>query len=269
MLRVLRPITRHLTTQPHLPSTSLILFKPTYKNSHNNSKDDESSIIQNKKANMGKMVDYLTEILPNALHTIPDSSYLSENIILRVSPTVSPNIPILKGRVSYITTLKATQFILINFLLNPQVKLHITDIKPQLNQGGDFVRNGDLSNYYGMFEKSDKIIIKWRTCLDDCNHLKLKKSGYALKGSHILEKFDIKKLWNHALGNDEKKLSEFNHGVSKVDDDSTGFERIIYGIFVFELDSNCEKIIVHNVENIEMYDKKDYIDDDLGKLARV
>ncbi|CAM9013088.1 unnamed protein product [Wickerhamomyces anomalus] len=193
---------------------------------------------------MGKMVDYLTEILPNALHTIPDSSYLSENIILRVSPTVSPNIPILKGRVSYITTLKATQFILINFLLNPQVKLHITDIKPQLNQGGDFVRNGDLSNYYGMFEKSDK-------------------------GSHILEKFDIKKLWNHALGNDEKKLSEFNHGVSKIDDDSTGFERIIYGIFVFELDSNCEKIIVHNVENIEMYDKKDYIDDDLGKLARV
>ncbi|CAM9012835.1 unnamed protein product [Wickerhamomyces anomalus] len=242
MLRVLRPITRHLTTQPHLPSTSLILFKPTYQNPYNNSNDDnESSILQNKKANMGKMVDYLTEILPNALHTIPDSSYLSENIILRVSPTVSPNIPILKGRIS----------------------------NPQLNQGGDFVRNGDLSNYYGMFEKSDKIIIKWRTCLDDCNHLKLKKSGYALKGSHILEKFDIKKLWNHALGNDEKKLSEFNHGVSKVDDDSTGFERIIYGIFVFELDSNCEKIIVHNVENIEMYDKKDYIDDDLGKLARV
>lgn len=285
MSRIIRPLSRHLTSlSPYTPymtasEPTLLLFKPTSQspNSNNHNSNHEPSHLQTRKANMGKMIDYLTTILPDALHTVPDSSYLAENIILRVAPTVS-NIPLLKGRVSYLTTLKATQFILTNFLLNPQVKLHITDIKTQF-YGGDFVKNGDLTGY-GLYERSDKVVIKWRTCLDECHHLKERdqRSGYALKGSHILERFDFKKLWNHGGGGGDHNTSSSSvnnsstgyenfDGVSKVDGD--GFERVIYGIFVFELDAKCEKIIVHNVENIEMYDKKDFVDDGLGKLARV
>jgi len=269
-------------------------------NDHNRQTRSKVSKDQTRKANIGKMIEYLRSIIPDALHTTPDSKYLNQDIILRVSPTVTKTnqLPLLKGRGSYLTTLRATQFILVNFLLNWRVKLHILDIKTCLhsshnnnnnlnetfdsNLGKDGkVHNNDINNNngvdidnknlkkYGLYEHTDKIIIKWRTCLDDCDHL-INKTSYAKQGSHILGKFDISKIWGGNNDNGRNGNNKDNNGlidgVSKNEGDD--FERIFYGIFVFELNENCDEIIVHSLENLEIFDKKNYCNDGgLGNIA--
>ncbi|CCH44215.1 hypothetical protein BN7_3774 [Wickerhamomyces ciferrii] len=260
-----RQVIRHITSITSLTtyqqSPSILLYSIPTPSSKPSQQQHQH---QQKKANIGKIIDHLRNIIPDALHTVSDSQYLDDDIILRVAPTIT-NLPILKGRVSYLTTLKATQFIMTNFLLNPKVKLHITDIK--VEDHGEFSSNLGSSigkSGYGIYEWSTKIVFKWRTCLDECEHL-VERSSTAKQGSHIFDKFDIKKLWGQDTSMQKENFID-DGTVKKYDDD--GFERVIYGIFVFELDPNCEKIIVHNVENIEMYDKKDFIND-IDNLARL
>lgn len=288
-IRTLRPsIIRNLTSlttytpipppvPPPIIGNSMLLYSiPTSPKSPTPSPQE-----QTRRANLGHMVSYLRSIIPEALHKLPDSKYLDENIILRVAPSVT-SLPILKGRVSYLATLRATQFIMANLVLNKGVKLHIRAIDIQKGVGGvtNFCSNLQDEEKgirqgvgYGLYDWTTKLVIKWRTCEDGCDHLldggEQHSTGFAKKSGIILEKFDVKKLWG-GHHNDEEKERLIN-GLEEHD----GLEeceiggRVIHGIFVFELDQECEKIIVHNVENIEMFEKKDFVDDGRAGLASV
>jgi hypothetical protein len=134
----------------------------------------------------------------------------------------------IKGSMSYVTTIKAIQLIMTSFILSHRTQLHITDLEVD--------EDGKMN--YGMISGSTKVIVKWRTCLPDCIHLKP-----AQDDNRGLDKV------LGVLGND-------HHLGSK----------LIFGMFVFELNHNCDLIEVHNLENIEMLDKEDFIDD-MGNLA--
>lgn len=151
---------------------------------------------QKKAANLGSMIEYLKLIIPESLNTVPDQSKLDENIQLRVSQTIT-TVPIIKGKLSYLTSLKATQLIFKNFVLNSNTKFHI--LKNEVNYSNKF---GILGN--GI----TKIIIHWKTCDENCIDLK-----------------DVS--------------VEFKN-------------KVLFGIYVFELNEMNDKILVHNVENVEI-----------------
>lgn len=258
------------TPPPAIPTSSMLLYSiPTQGKSSSSS----SSQDQNRRANIGHMVSYLRRIIPEALHTLPESQYLDENIILRVAPSVSTGLPILKGRVSYLATLRATQFIMGNLVLNKGVKLHIRSIDVQKGVGNvtnfcsnlqdDYEESIREGIGYGIYDWTTKLVIKWRTCEDGCEHLSAPhRTGFAKRSGIILERFDVKKLWGG--GGHHEENQRLINGLQDQNNDEEECEiggRVIHGIFVFELDKNCEKILVHNVENIEMFEKKDFVDD--------
>lgn len=161
---------------------------------------------QQKLANLGTMIDYLKEIIPQAMTMTPDVEKLDEHIQLRISPTITPNVPIITGQLKYLTSLKATQLVFKNFILEPYTKLHILHIEI------------DTKGKYGILGvNSTKIVIHWKTCDANCEHLN---------------------------GDEKRKVEEKN----------------LYGIFVFELNESNDKILVHNVENLEIDSERDFND---------
>jgi hypothetical protein len=189
-----------VTQNPHI----LAFF--TSKRISNTGNQGNDGKEQVRLANLGSMVDYLTAIIPEALNKIPVASKLDEGIQLRIAPSIS-NVPIIKGQLSYTTSLKATQLIFKNFILDNKTKLHV--LRAEV----------DYSNNYGILGSGvTKIVIHWKTCDEVCHHL---------------------------ADGDEIR----NQSTSDVDK-----HRVLYGIFVFELNGMNDKILVHNVENLEICD---------------
>lgn len=205
-----------------------------------------------RKVNLGSMVEFIRDYVPVALTQLPDHDRLSDDITLRVAPTVHPNVPMIKGHMSYVTSLKATQLIFTTFLLHPQTQLHITDLE---------VDEEGKTHIYGLIPGSTKIIVKWTTCPGGCHHIKGATPAteahqpVQAKSDGDARRFDIGGVLGTLFGS-SKPLSS---------GETSKEIRVIFGIFVFELNHNCDKILVHNLENLDMLDKEDY--NQLGNWA--
>lgn len=192
------------------------------------------------------MVDYLRTIIPEALRVVPDSTRLDRDIILRVAPTITPNVPMIKGSVSYITALKATQLIFTSFILGSDVKLHLTELK--IDEDGQ--------SGYGLYKGATKIVVKWVTCDDDCVHL---------QGTGRRLRQEAHEKHQHMEWRDVLKTLKIVSETDEQDHEHVG--RVMSGLFVFELNKENDRILVHNVENIEMLDKKNLVKNVRGNLA--
>ncbi|OWB77995.1 hypothetical protein B5S32_g2180 [[Candida] boidinii] len=115
-------------------------------NNNNNNNNNLNKDLINKKANLGSTIRYLIENLPNSLNSTIDSNKLSNDIILRILPRSHPNIPIFKGLIVYLTTIKTLQLILTTFFINKNVKLHLSSIKILENNENSLLNNNELIN---------------------------------------------------------------------------------------------------------------------------
>lgn len=240
---------------------------------------------QLRKANLGTMTDELRALIPNILNKSLPKKIVSNNVHLRICPThfqeFNAYFPTLKGHVSYYTTCKTLQFILTSIVLNPKVKLHIQSIKTN-------AAKGDLGpEIQSVHSGSTKIYVRWNTCLEGCDHLSPNEimkgqhsgniSNYhstsdAKLGSHKWSKLDTKKLVNNSNGQSIKSspsvtttLSHLTSGLIGLTKEHNKLERVISGIFIFELNENNDKIIVHTVEDVNVIEKTETQDID-GEL---
>ncbi|OUM51882.1 hypothetical protein BVG19_g1019 [[Candida] boidinii] len=322
-------------------------------NSNDNNKDNLNKKLIDKKANLGTTIRYLIENLPNSLNSTLDSEKLSSDIILRILPRSHPNIPIFKGLIVYLTTIKTLQLILTTFFINKNVKLHLSSIKVLENTENSSLNNNELVNISngisimneinktagssgtgGIYSNSTKIIIKFRSCINGCNHLINKNQNFNTisntklgeikfnsndnnlifsnllnssnnlnffeKNSGLLNKnsiFDslISNLNltstnndNNDNNNNDSNKNNNNNSSSSVSSSSSPtsqtmsssesdikpdklkntnnnkLERILSGVFIFELNSNNDKILVQTIDEFEVIENEDgeFINDD-------
>lgn len=235
-----------------------------------------TKIEQERKANLGKILELLKELVPNILVKALPKEIISKDIMLRICPThfeeLNAYIPVLKGHVSYYATSKALQLILTSVVLNPKVKLHIQSVRvcPPSDEAHQ--------EFYGVYPNSAKIIIKWSSCPEGCSHLSISEpdeeeekianhlsTSDAKLGTHSWSKVDTNKLFNSGkkakgAGKGPSITATLEHLVNSLiglTREGGKLERTISGIFIFELNENNDKIIVHTIENIEVIEKRD------------
>lgn len=172
------------------------------------------SVHTSRKVNIGSMTDYLRAYVPQALQVVPDSTRLSPDITLRVAPSIH-NVPMIKGHMSYITTLRATQLILTTFVLHPDTQLQVVDL------------HVDESDVYGVIPGSTKVVVKWQSC--------------------------------QPQGADKQRRTSHQHKILSLfmSNPPEPEQRFMSGVFVFELNKDCDLIMVHNLENIEFVDREE------------
>mmetsp|Transcript_6803 Transcript_6803/g.8635 ORF Transcript_6803/g.8635 Transcript_6803/m.8635 type:complete len:331 (-) Transcript_6803:54-1046(-) len=286
------------TAPPHFYNVGIL--KPTSVENLANTKFTDSNPVRSdlysedlkpnpkdqlKKANLGTMTDELRALVPNILNKSLPKKIISDSVHLRICPThfqeFNAYFPTLKGHVSYYTTCKTLQFILTSLVLNPKVKLHIQSIKTN-------AAKGDLGpEVQGVYPDSTKIYVRWNTCLEGCDHLSSNKiskdqgnndtSNYhstsdAKLGSHKWSKLDTQKLVDNSNEHSIKSspsvtatLSHLTTGLIGLTKENNRLERVISGIFIFELNENNDRIIVHTVEDVNVIEKTETQDID-GEL---
>lgn len=226
---------------------------------------------QAKRANLGKMIDELKVLLPNILKKSLPKQIISSDILLRICPThfdeFNAYLPNIKGHVSYYTTLKTIQVILSSVILNPNVMLHLQSIK---------VMNPQESNieFLCVYPHTTKIQVRWTTCNEGCHHLvedidenhqldendhNFQSTSNARFGSHRWSKLDASKLSEldkhksvNPIGRTMGHLSSSLVGLSK---EKQRLERMISGIFIFELNEDHTEIVVHTIEDVNIIEK--------------
>lgn len=245
-------------------------------------KDNKDPKIDKKylerKANLGTMVQMLQIKVPNLLTKIIPCEFMSKDIIMRILPNKFPQIPTIKGPVLYTSTLKAIQKLVLLFYLNPESKIHITNLKIieptnsmssaeliNLSIDENVIENGhvdenravegspkqaqDVSKY------TTKIKIKWRTCYSGCAHLQDKDTTDAKLGSYSLDHFDWTKLLKSP--NPLQTLEGLAKNFDPTASNDTSVGRVLTGVFIFELDANNEKISVFTIDNMEILESKE------------
>lgn len=229
-----------------------------------------------KKANLGHIIDEIKVLVPNILTKSLPKSIISNDITLRICPThmdeLNAYLPVLKGYVSYYTTCKTLQVILTSIVLSPKVKLHIQSI-----------RTSDGADIQCVHPKATKIYVRWTTCEEGCTHLSSESEGDgndissyhstsdAKLGSHRWSKFDSAKVLSNASNDGTisnsigTTLTLLTTGLIGLTRESKKLERMISGIFIFELNDNNDKIIVHTIENVDIIERPETEDVD-GEL---
>jgi hypothetical protein len=248
-------------------------------NRPNKSDHDIDTEYLTRKANLGTMVQMLQIKVPNMLTKTIPREFVSKNIILKILPNQFPNLPEFKGYTVCSSTLKTIQKLVILFYLNPNAKIHITNIKiiePTNSMSSDELIN--LSIDENRLENSTleecempkqdtskyttKIKIKWRTCYSGCEHLQDKQTTDAKWGSYSLDYFNWTKFLKstESLQKEAKKTFE---ELAKTLDPLTNNEksgnvgRVLNGVFIFELDAKNEKIAVFTIDNMEILESKE------------
>lgn len=246
---------------------------------------------QQRKANLGSMIETLKDLIPNILTKSLPKSIISKDIYLRVCPThtqeLNMYVPVLKGHVPYYTTCKTLQFILTSIILNPKVKLHIQSIKAS-------TKNGDQNlEPQALFPDTTKIHVRWVTCSEGCSHLSAKDEGSGIDkgssgsqnylstsdaklGSHSWSQIDTRKLLHNpnsdtkgpnvsSSGSISSTVANLTSGLIGLTKESRKLERIISGIFIFELNPQNDSILVHTIEDVNIIEKTETQDVD-GEL---
>lgn len=208
---------------------------------------------QQKKANLGSMVEQLQELVPGMLTTSLPRTLLAPDIILRICPThlgdVHPVFLNIKGHVSYYTVCKALQFALTSLVLHPKVELHIESIKVNPEE-----------QVQGLYPNTTKIYIRFSTCSEGCHHLDQGKKNRFHSTSDA-------KLGSHSWSMESSKLPKIGQSASITSiisqlataftKDEKDLERVISGIFIFELNDKNDQIIVHTIEDVNIVEKTD------------
>ncbi|CAN3374674.1 hypothetical protein DIURU_000070 [Diutina rugosa] len=186
-----------------------------------------------RKANLGDMVQQLRLRVPGLLHHSLPKSMVSPDVVLRVCPTQYHGyLPQLKGHVPYYATCKALQLVLSSVVLNSRARIHIQSLK---------IGTDDTPST--LIPGSTKIGIKWTTCDPRCPHLDGESSSAARLGSHTWKGVDF----TGSVG-----LGALKGLVSN----PTDLDRVISGVFVFELNPQCDQILVHSIEDVETLEKE-------------
>ncbi|KAH3903207.1 Mco32p SCDLUD_000826 [Saccharomycodes ludwigii] len=237
---------------------------------------------QSKLVNMGEMILYLERHgVPEMLNKTISSDKLSDNIILRVLPTTHPYLPVLRGKNSYKATMNTISLIVRNYLLlktnknnknnnnnsrnntkignviihdaNVQYKLQISKIEPILSD--DYKNKCHMYNFY-LSEISDKIVVKWFVVSivdENSNDTDIGMDNIT----------DSSNLGSHLANTSVDKINDIKHHIRN---DANKINTIFGGIFIFELDENNEKILVHTIDSVEMLDNTSKKLQDRGKL---
>lgn len=228
-----------LKNLPHLPF-HIVKFSDNSFNPQN----------QEKIVNLGKMTDQLQELIPNILNKSLPKSIISSDIMLRFIPThVNESyLPSIKGHVSYYASLKAIQILTTAFILNPQVKLHIQSIK--------VIEEDSNIDILCVYRKSTKIHVRWTTCNEGCYHLNDSKSTSDAKlGSHTWSKVDTSRV-NFDDSFSLRNLSKLSLGLVGLNKNQKQLERVVSGIFIFELNPENDKIIVHTIDDVNIIENE-------------
>lgn len=263
-------------TQPQVTNITRYSSKKDEFNGFKFSSHHDFKEKQNKKANLGKLIEELKILLPNVLQKSLPKDIISKEILLRICPTYfeefNAYLPALKGHVSYYTTLKTLQVVLTSVVLNPNVRLHLQNIKV-LNP------NESTREFQCVDPNSTKIYIRWTTCGEGCHHLheqdsntnddnprKYQSTSDARLGSHSWLEVDTSKftqLANHksdggkSLPSLGKTITHLTTGLIGLVKEKNRLERVISGIFIFELNDDNSEIVVHTLENIDIIEKSD------------
>lgn len=235
-----------------------------------------------RHANLGSMIDALREETPLLLSRSLDSGLLDRDILLRMCPTFFDEfhyyLPNIKGHTSYMATMKTLRWIMTSFVLNPRVMIHIQSM-----------RTSQLPDKQAVYPDSTKIYVRWTTCPAECPHLSTSKvtleqaadltdrnkpwpprsfhsTSDAILGSHTWSRqATFSRLQKEPSTSDEFStfhelprtlwdLSKTLVGLSREDHK---LERIISGIFIFELNETNDQIIAHTIENVELLEREE------------
>lgn len=247
-------------SQPINLSSQKLVFPSQIKFSDATKKNDEPEIDKkelDRKINLLKLLIELKLQVPHLLESNLSKSIVSKNIYLRICPSQVDEtlLPKIHGQLTYFSTCKAIQLFIKSVILNPHVQLHITNIK--VSKGPD---------PQCMFKHSTKIYVRWNTCMPNCEHLGSYGKGSSVAestsdanwGSHKWSKEDTLKLM------DQNKLNNFAGLLGKLTTSVVGLaknsgkeklERVLLGLFIFELNDNCDEIVVHTIENMDIIER--------------
>lgn len=243
---------------------------------------------QEKLANLGATIETLKELVPHILRKLLPKSILLPDIVLRVSPThfelLNLILPTIKGHVSYYTTCKALQLIVTSVILNPRVQLHILS-----------VRTSNFPEPNNVYSNATKVYMRWSTCPEGCVHLSSEGEGAERRSSEIedenggrsVENTDTDaqtdgaengntpgdapataraKLGLHQWSGFDPRLVDTSVASSLADltksliglkKDDTQLERVVLGVFVFELSPDNSQVLVHTIEDMIVAERRD------------
>lgn len=235
-----------------------------------NDSDNPDTDIQEKLANLGSMIDELKRLVPNLLHKSFPKSLLLPDILLRLSPThfelLNMILPNIQGHVSYYAACKAIQLFSTSVILNPQAQLHIQSI-----------RTSNFPEPSTVFPDSTKIYIRWNTCSEGCVHLLRDRTdgdsgpdsgpdsgdsystSKAMMGAHRWTDFDPDKVLTHESSTRSvvSYLADLTKGLIGLKREDTALERVILGVFIFELSKDNSQVLVHTIEDMTVVERRE------------
>ena len=239
---------------------------------------------QQKKVNLGKMIMELKELVPGILEESLPKRLVDDKIVFRICPTYLKEnngyFPLVKGAIAYYSTCRVLQLLVSCFILTPKVKIHVQSIRV-LASG-----NAGAPSLQGVFPESNKIYMRWSTCSEECEHLlvedkssnaseNMKKETHSSysnlepRGSSELGHTKGKALLfgnlNRSLISQNKTsspslsvtLSHLLRSLIGLKRERKKLERIISGVFIFDLSEDNERLIAHTIENIDIIEKKE------------
>lgn len=176
---------------------------------------------QVKLINLKKLTHYLiNDGVPNLLQENLSTGIIDQRVKLRLFPLSLPIIPTISGHHNYCTCLSTLRLLCNKFLLdNPNDH----SIRHKLHIiSFDQIQAGNICGFDNnlFITNNDKLIIKWQTYNERLH----------------LDQFV--KLKQNEL------LTDIKHN------------RLIKGQFIFEFNNDNTKLLIHTLENIEFYHKK-------------
>lgn len=238
---------------------------------------------QQRKVNLGKMIMELKELVPGILEESLPKKIVDDKIVLRICPTYlkenNAYFPLVKGAIAYYSACRVLQFVVSCFILTPKVKIHIQSIRV-LGNG-----NAGAPSLQGVYSDSNKIYMRWSTCSEECEHLLAEDetsdtaatmtksfSNYSNPGPQssseqglIKEKVLLFGKLNRGLISQNKAsspslsmtLSHLLRNLIGLKRERKKLERVISGVFIFELNEENDRLIAHTIENIDIIEKKE------------
>lgn len=219
-----------------------------------------------RRANLGEMTEYLeSQAVPDILNRPIEDNRLNHNIQLRLLPSLHPYIPTLHGITKYKTSMNGIRLIIRNFVLNERCKLHVVKVETILRE-----EEGEAGRKkYNTVSDMDKIVVKWQSCREECEHLgpgdvtsRAKMGSYKAMGETTATKSKIPQSNNaasevinyivHPTSPVTEKL--MSQHAKLVAEDKWKISRVLTGVFIFELNEDNSEIVVHTIDNVEMID---------------
>lgn len=178
-----------------------------------------------KRANFGEMVTYLSEKTPELLVSRIEDGKLHKNVVLRVLPHRLRYIPEIKGKSNYKAAWRGLQFAMTTFVLRQPCELKVRSVKFN-EEKGDIKIRWSTDERFNTFQDERR------------NECDVGKSRCT------------KELWKHlGLRLDEKWLRSLKrHKVQS---------HIIWGSFIFKLDSNNREVVCHTIDEVELVEDEE------------